>query len=99
MQIPEEIYCPECKLHSCPETKDTKDRVKLICFWCDNEVKVLKKWKFDFGKYKGTYVEDCKDLNYLRWIIEEFKVKDAKDMVMKKRAEERLKELRDSSNG
>lgn len=94
MQIPEEIYCPECKLHSCPETKETTKGVKLICFWCEKEVKELLKWKFDFGKYKGEYVEDCKDLNYLVWLADSFQVKSSQHRILIERVKQRIEELK-----
>ena len=30
--------------------------------------------KFRFGKYKGDLIEDCRDFNYLRWMLEGNKI-------------------------
>ena len=93
MQIPEEIYCPECKLHSCPEVLETPKKVMIVCFWCDNVIRTELKTLFRFGKHKGETIADCTDLNYLIWMREKFRPICGWQEQMMKEVIERIDEL------
>ena len=93
MIIPEEIVCPECELHSCPEVKEETERVTLICFWCDNKVSVLKRPKFRVGKYKAQIIDQCTDMNYLVWLRDNFKCLIPEHYQMIEEIKHRIEEL------
>ena len=72
-----EIVCKSCGTINDYRTELKNNQNTAFCNSCGTFIKNIpySKPKFYFGKYSGTLISDCDDLNYLDWFLNNTKPK------------------------
>jgi hypothetical protein len=93
----ETLFCKKCNSEQEYYDIPTPPHISAYCGSCDSFIKHVPKTIPDstdvclyFGKYKGTKIKDCTDVNYLKWALENV---DSLKPNIKKALEIRIKQL------
>lgn len=88
----EQIVCQQCGSVGDYRTELKANQLTAWCNSCGGFLKNIaqNKPKFYIGKYKGEFIHDVTDLQYLRWFKENIKKQPA---AMRKALTDRISEL------
>lgn len=93
----EDITCGKCGLINSIHTEEKNGQILAYCDGCNAYIKNLAqgKAKLYIGKYKGKFIEDIDDCQYLEWCISVVKLSPR----TKKAIQEQIQILKTKPNG